>query len=221
MFRGWRRGRSRCAGRPTSATPTTATTCPGCEIVPHLCRRRRRGRGATVRHRPRRRRRPGEGPPRDPRRPRRRAAELVAAEPDEPWLLWCGLNDEADLLAELIPGAVNVHGSMSPEEKADALLASPTADPRPHHQAVDRRVRAELAALRPHGVRRPLRLLRGLLPGHPPLLPLRPDPVVDAHIVLSDLEGRSPPTSPARNASASAITAELVAEMRAAEGGPA
>jgi SNF2-related domain/Helicase conserved C-terminal domain len=50
------------------------------------------------------------------------AAELVAAEPDEPWLLWCGLNDEADTLANLIPGAVNVHGAMSPEEKAGALL---------------------------------------------------------------------------------------------------
>ena len=30
-----------------------------------------------------------------------RAAELVAAEPNEPWLLWCGLNDEANLIAEL------------------------------------------------------------------------------------------------------------------------
>nr|WP_240971246.1 helicase C-terminal domain-containing protein [Microbispora sp. CL1-1] len=51
-----------------------------------------------------------------------RAAELVAAEPDEPWVLWCGLNDEADRLAELIPGAVNVHGSLTPEEKAEHLL---------------------------------------------------------------------------------------------------
>lgn len=51
-----------------------------------------------------------------------RVADLVAAEPDEPWLLWCGLNDEADRLADLIPGAVNVHGSLSPDEKADALL---------------------------------------------------------------------------------------------------
>jgi hypothetical protein len=50
-----------------------------------------------------------------------RAAELVAAEPDEPWLLWCGLNDEADRLAKLT-GALNVHGSLSPEDKADALL---------------------------------------------------------------------------------------------------
>lgn len=51
-----------------------------------------------------------------------RAVELVAAEPDEPWLLWTGLNDEADALADAIPGAVNVHGSMSPDEKADYLL---------------------------------------------------------------------------------------------------
>lgn len=52
-----------------------------------------------------------------------RAVELVKAEPAEPWLLWAGRNDEADLLARSLPGAVNVHGSMSPEEKADALLA--------------------------------------------------------------------------------------------------
>ncbi len=51
-----------------------------------------------------------------------RAASLVAAEPDQPWLLWCGMNDEADTLARLIPGSVNVHGSMSPEDKATALL---------------------------------------------------------------------------------------------------
>jgi len=51
-----------------------------------------------------------------------RAATLVTAEPDEPWILWCGLNDEADALTAAIPGAVNVHGSLAPESKADALL---------------------------------------------------------------------------------------------------
>ena len=51
-----------------------------------------------------------------------RARALVAAEPDEPWLLWCGLNAEADALAAAIPGAVNVHGSMEPEQKAQLLL---------------------------------------------------------------------------------------------------
>lgn len=52
----------------------------------------------------------------------RKAADLVAAEPDEPWLLWCGLNDEAETLARLIPESVNVHGGWSPEDKADAML---------------------------------------------------------------------------------------------------
>jgi hypothetical protein len=52
-----------------------------------------------------------------------KVADLVAAEPDEPWVLWCGLNDEADALAKIIPGSVNVHGSMSPEDKADLLMA--------------------------------------------------------------------------------------------------
>lgn len=52
-----------------------------------------------------------------------RAAELVTAEPDRLWLLWCGLNDEADALSKAIPGAVNVHGALDPEEKARLLLA--------------------------------------------------------------------------------------------------
>ena len=52
-----------------------------------------------------------------------KVADLVAAEPSEPWVLWCGLNDEADTLAKLIPGSVNVHGSLSPEDKADLMLA--------------------------------------------------------------------------------------------------
>lgn len=52
-----------------------------------------------------------------------RAAKLVADESDEPWLLWVGLNAEADLLTELVPGAVDVRGSMSSEEKAEKLLA--------------------------------------------------------------------------------------------------
>ena len=51
-----------------------------------------------------------------------KAAELVAADPDEPWLIWCGLNDEADLLAKLIPDSVNVHGSWTPDDKASTLL---------------------------------------------------------------------------------------------------
>lgn len=50
-----------------------------------------------------------------------RVLQIVTAEPDEPWLLWCGLNDEADALTAAIPGAVNVHGSLSADEKARLL----------------------------------------------------------------------------------------------------
>jgi superfamily II DNA or RNA helicase len=51
------------------------------------------------------------------------AITLVAREPDEPWLLWCGRNDEADALTAAIPGAVQVQGSDDPETKARVLLA--------------------------------------------------------------------------------------------------
>ena len=51
-----------------------------------------------------------------------RAARIVNEDRAQPWLIWCGLNDEANLLAKLIPGSVNVKGAMSPEEKADAFL---------------------------------------------------------------------------------------------------
>lgn len=49
-------------------------------------------------------------------------ADLINSEPNEPWLIWCHLNDEAALLTQLIPGAVNVQGSDSAESKAKNLL---------------------------------------------------------------------------------------------------
>ena len=49
-------------------------------------------------------------------------ANVVNADTSEPWLIWCHLNDEADMLAKLIEGAVNVQGSDSPEDKAKNLL---------------------------------------------------------------------------------------------------
>jgi DNA modification methylase len=49
-------------------------------------------------------------------------AEIVNAEPNEPWLIWCHLNDEAELIKSLIPGAVNVQGSDSPESKTKNLI---------------------------------------------------------------------------------------------------
>ena len=49
-------------------------------------------------------------------------ADVVNADPSEPWLIWCHLNDEAALLQSLIPGSVNVQGSDSAESKAKNLL---------------------------------------------------------------------------------------------------
>lgn len=51
-----------------------------------------------------------------------KSVELVNRHPDDQWIIWCGLNDEADRLEKLIPGAVNVKGSMSAEDKARAFL---------------------------------------------------------------------------------------------------
>lgn len=59
-----------------------------------------------------------------------RTVDVVSAEPDEQWLLWCGLNDEADALAAAIPGAVNVQGSDAPEVKSAALLGFAHGDVR-------------------------------------------------------------------------------------------
>ena len=51
-----------------------------------------------------------------------KCVELVDAEPDEQWVIWTGLNAEADMLAKRIPGSVNVKGAMSAEDKAKAFL---------------------------------------------------------------------------------------------------
>lgn len=50
-------------------------------------------------------------------------ADLVAAEPDEPWLLWCGLNTESDALAKAILGSVVVSGDDDYEDKIAAVRA--------------------------------------------------------------------------------------------------
>jgi len=51
-------------------------------------------------------------------------ADLIAAEPFESWIVWCGLNDEGRALADAIgSGAVVVEGADTADAKADALLA--------------------------------------------------------------------------------------------------
>lgn len=50
-------------------------------------------------------------------------AQIVAREPNEPWVLWCDLNAESETLARLIPGAVEVTGSDHPDDKERKLAA--------------------------------------------------------------------------------------------------
>lgn len=50
-----------------------------------------------------------------------KAAELVAALPDEPWLIWANTDYEADAVKGAIPRAINVKGSHSQEKKEAAI----------------------------------------------------------------------------------------------------
>ena len=53
-------------------------------------------------------------------------AKLVNESPVEPWLVWCDLIDESSELAASIPGSVEVRGSMSDEQKENALIGFST-----------------------------------------------------------------------------------------------
>lgn len=61
----------------------------------------------------------------------RRAAEIIAREPNEAWIVWCETSYEADAIMAALPQAVEVSGSMSAEVKAARLLDF--AEGRPGH----------------------------------------------------------------------------------------
>lgn len=50
-------------------------------------------------------------------------ADLVNADASEPWMVFCDTDHEADCLKALIPGAIEVRGSMTPERKETAIAA--------------------------------------------------------------------------------------------------
>jgi predicted house-cleaning NTP pyrophosphatase (Maf/HAM1 superfamily) len=52
----------------------------------------------------------------------RMTAEVVISEPHEPWVVWCDTDYEADELVKVLPGFVEVRGSMSAERKEAALM---------------------------------------------------------------------------------------------------
>lgn len=49
--------------------------------------------------------------------------DVVNAEPNEPWIIWCELNAEADALAEALTGAVEIRGSDDAILKESRLVA--------------------------------------------------------------------------------------------------
>jgi len=51
-----------------------------------------------------------------------RAAEIVNSEKTKPWVIWCNLNDESEMLEKLIPDSVQIVGSMTEEKKEKVLL---------------------------------------------------------------------------------------------------
>ena len=53
----------------------------------------------------------------------KKATEIVNNNSNKQWLIWCDLNDEANLMHKLIKDSINVQGSDSPEIKAENLLA--------------------------------------------------------------------------------------------------
>lgn len=58
------------------------------------------------------------------------AVRLVEDEPDQQWLLWCGLNDEGRELKAALPEAVLVEGADRLEDKAQRLMAFAAGDER-------------------------------------------------------------------------------------------
>lgn len=49
------------------------------------------------------------------------AAELVSAEPHEPWLVWVDTDYEADAVKKRMPDAIELRGSMTPEQKEASI----------------------------------------------------------------------------------------------------
>lgn len=143
-----------------------------------------------------------------------RAAKLVANDPG-PWILWCGLNSEADALTAAIPGAVNVHGSLDPDEKAslllgfadgefDVLITKPSiASQGLNYQHCHRMAFVGLSDSYEQYYQAIRRCYR-----------YGQTEVVRAHVIVSDMESQIAANVARKETQANQITRELVAEMR-------
>lgn len=147
-----------------------------------------------------------------------RAAELIESEPGEPWIAWCGLNDEAAQIAGAIPGAVNVEGSWSPEDKANAFLGFADGSIR---VLVTKPSIAAFGLNWQHCARMTFVGLSDSYEAYYQAIRRcwrygqeRP---VDVHIILSELEGQIAANVRRKESEASRMTGALIAEMRAAD----
>jgi hypothetical protein len=147
-----------------------------------------------------------------------RAAKLVANEPG-PWIMWCGLNSEADALASAIPGSVNVYGSMDPDEKArllldfadgefDVLITKPSiASQGLNYQHCSRMAFVGLGDSYEQYYQAIRRCYR-----------YGQTRVVEAHVIVSDLESQIAANVARKEKQANHMTTELVAEMQRVRG---
>ena len=102
-----------------------------------------------------------------------KAAALMAAEPDEAWIVWCDTDYDADALKAILPSINEVNGKMSIDIKEDRLTAfssgeSKTILTKPTIAGYG----LELATLRACYLPWPLILIRELLSGYPSMLAL-------------------------------------------------
>lgn len=143
-----------------------------------------------------------------------RATKLVANEPG-PWIMWCGLNSEAEALAAAIPGSVNVYGSMDPDEKArlllgfadgdyDVLITKPSiASQGLNYQHCSRMAFVGLSDSYEQYYQAIRRCYR-----------YGQSQVVHAHVIVSDLESQIAANVARKEQQAAHITNALVTEMR-------
>lgn len=57
-----------------------------------------------------------------------KAVEIVSNEPNEPWVVWCELNDESAALSEVLADAVEVKGSDTIKHKESSMLSFTKGD---------------------------------------------------------------------------------------------
>lgn len=142
-------------------------------------------------------------------------ARLVDSEPSEPWVLWVGMNAEADALAAAIPGAVNVHGSLDPDEKARLLLGFSDGD---YRVLITKPSIASMGMNWQHCARMAFVGLGDSYEQYYQCLRrcyrYGQTRIVEAHIILSDLESQIADNVARKERQASVITTALIDHAR-------